>query len=107
MKTKLTGIELIAQERQEQFIKHGRTVEDDILHNNNFQLSEAASILCYSDPDDLNYDEDGTYDYSHCAPKDWDSLQWNKMMQKSYKQRLIIAGALIAAEIDRLNAIDY
>jgi len=39
-------------------------------------------------------------------PKDWDFTTWRKMMKKSYKKRLIIAGALIAAEIDRMNMIE-
>ena len=36
----------------------------------------------------------------------WDEDLWQKMCNKSYKDRLIIAGALIAAEIDRLQSIE-
>ena len=40
-----TGIELIAEERQEQIVKHGRTIERDIVCNDMFQLSTAAELL--------------------------------------------------------------
>lgn len=92
-----SGIELIAQERQEQIEKHGRTIELDVRNNNHYQLSEAAGLL--STPDmgaDLAVEPD------ECCPVDWDLSIWKKMCEKSYEQRLIIAGALIAAELDRL-----
>lgn len=96
-----TGIELIAQERQEQIEKHGRTIESDVDQNRFHQLSDAAAILC-GIPTELLYDEQPVpNDY---APFKWDLAIFNKMRGKDYKDRLIIAGALIAAEIDRLNA---
>lgn len=92
MKTeKLTGIELIAQERKEQIEKHGRTIEADVKYNNRRQLTSGAKRLIEIHPDPLN------------APNDWDVDTWQRMCRKGYKERLIIAGALIAAEIDRLN----
>ncbi len=39
-------------------------------------------------------------------PKEWDKTITEKMLNKNYKQRLVIAGALIAAEIDRLELIE-
>lgn len=95
-----TGIELIAIERKEQIEKHGRTVDKDCLYNAVNQLSYAASILCSEDwvcNEELDIIED------HC-PAGWDEAIWKNMVKKSHKERLIIAGALIAAEIDRLNA---
>ena len=38
-------------------------------------------------------------------PTEWQGPVMERAMAKSYKERLIIAGALIAAEIDRLNAV--
>lgn len=96
-----TGIELIAEERQEQLSKHNRTVENDVIENNHYQLSEAAGLLCWVNEEDFDNDTDG------CCPTGWDSEIWYKMMIKPYKERLIIAGALIAAEIDRLENIGY
>ncbi len=90
-----TGIELIAIERQEQIEKHGRTIQNDVRLNEDKQLVWGAIQLFSrefgyaTDPDD--------------KPEGWDILIWEKMQSKSYKERLIIAGALIAAEIDRLQ----
>ena len=40
------------------------------------------------------------------VPEGWSFELFKKMCNKPYKERLVIAGALIAAEIDRLNAIE-
>lgn len=90
-----TGIELITQERQDQIEKHGRTVESDSIHNYDLQLSRAAARLCH--------DDIGGYWSLEKLPKNWSQEIWDKMTNKPYIKRLIIAGALIAAEIDRLN----
>lgn len=37
-------------------------------------------------------------------PQDWDEKFAEKIARKSYKERLVVAGAFIAAEIDRLNS---
>lgn len=95
-----TGIELIAEERKEQIEKHGRTVEKDASENVYLQLSEAASVLALDYPHMCLEQDDVETD--HC-PHGWNSDIWIKMVRKPYKERLIIAGALIAAEIDRLN----
>ena len=94
---KKTGIELIAEERREQIEKHGRTVEQDVEFNDMDQLPYAAQILLTPNP---NHAPELITD----APYGWDETIWNKMLEKPYEQRLIIAGALIAAEIDRLQA---
>lgn len=86
-----TGVELIAKERKEQIEKHKRTVELDVKLNFDKQLSTAAMRLLYNDSSTSSY------------PIGWNKNIWNHMRNKSYKERLIIAGALIAAEIDRLN----
>lgn len=89
METK-TGIQLIAHERKEQIKKHKRTVEDDVKYNNVGQLRQAAASLMGQ----LNNNQ---------VPENWDTQIWDKMLKKTLKERLIIAGALIAAEIDRLQ----
>ena len=85
-----TGIELIAIERQEQIEKHGRTIHYDIENNTDSQLQLGAEALLDNDFDKF--------------PALWDDAICYKMLEKSLKERLIIAGALIAAEIDRLQA---
>lgn len=98
-----SGIELIAQERQEQIEKHGRTIDHDLEANTFHQLSDAAALLC-GVPTELLYDEQPIpKDY---APFNWELATFRKMMDKDYIDRLVIAGALIAAEIDRLNATE-
>ena len=92
-----TGIELISEERQEHFKRHGQTIENDVKFNNLEQLALAASILAIKDIDKMR---PTPLDY---YPAGWNIGQWGYMVKKSYKERLIIAGALIAAEIDRLN----
>lgn len=91
-----TGIELIAQERAEQIEKHGRTVEYDLIQNREYQLSTAAALLA-------RQEEMDNLEISVLRPEHWVFKLWVRMCHKSYKERLIIAGALIAAEIDRLQ----
>ncbi len=89
-----TGIELIAKERKEQLEKHGRTIKFDVEQNSEGELRRGAiALLGYSN---------GEADIIS-LPHTWDNKLCAKMCAKSYKERLIIAGALIAAEIDRLQ----
>jgi hypothetical protein len=92
------GIKLIAKERDEQLTKHSRTIQGDVEFNTNGQLSVAAGILAQMKiPEHIK---------DTLVPKGWDSPLWDRMINKPYKERLIIAGALIAAEIDRLLATE-
>lgn len=94
-----TGIELITEERQEQIEKHGRTIESDVKYNSNYELSHGATALMFTP------DEESPVDIivAFGKLKNWDAQILNKMVGKPYKERLVIAGALIAAEIDRLQ----
>jgi hypothetical protein len=94
-----TGIELIAKERQEQISKHGFTIDFDKRENYCEQLSEAACKLL---PPGLGHDDEIPR-----RPDGWNKKLWIKMCEKTYNERLIIAGALIAAEIDRLQQIEF
>lgn len=91
MKNMKTGIELIAEERREQIEKHGRTPRHDKGHNAQEQLPTAAIRLLQINRHEIP------------APFMWSESIWERMMNKPYKERLIIAGALIAAEIDRIQ----
>lgn len=93
-----TGIELIAMERKEQIEKHGNTVEVDVVNNPNFQLSSAAQILCGDD----DFFKKLHNPIEDLCPNGWNLKSFEKMTKKPYVERLVIAGALIAAEIDRL-----
>jgi hypothetical protein len=94
-----TGIKLIAIERKEQIKKHKRTVLKDACFNTSKQLSSAAGSLIFENTKDYDFAESIR---KLTIPEGWDKEIWHKMASKTYLERLIIAGALIAAEIDRL-----
>lgn len=83
-----TGIELIAIERQEQVEKHGFTTKSDLQYSEG-ELIQVARFC-------LGIDE---------YPDNWDLNVGERISKKPHLKQLIIAGALISAEIDRLNAI--
>ena len=83
----MTGIEMISLERKEQIEKHGHTVKADALENAHEELIMGAIALIHH-----NYAE---------MPSNWENTTINKMLNKSFLERLIVAGALLAAEIDR------
>jgi hypothetical protein len=82
-----TGIELISEERQEQINKHGFI--NDAQYTND-ELTDAA--MQYIGGDLIS-----------CWPETWNK-DWYKPGDRI--EELKRAGALIAAEIDRLNALE-
>lgn len=84
-----TGIELIAIERQEQIEKHGYTTENDRVYDNN-QLSDFATAILQED----------------ASWYPWNKTLWVHIKRKPKIEQLAIAGALIAAEIDRLLELE-
>lgn len=91
-----TGIELIAEERIRQVEVEGWTAEHDKKH----VLDEMARLAAlYAIPDRLRYLHmtDALY------PRTWDG-KWYKPTPENRVRELQKAGALIAAEIDRLQA---
>lgn len=81
-----TGIELIAEERKEQIEKHGWDLTNNIDYVNG-ELIKAA--LFAINPDQFEW------------PFYWQEKFRNKILAKTKIERLRIAGALIAAEMDR------
>ena len=87
----MTGIELITKEREEQLKKHSHTDEHDSIHDEK-ELLHAASYAMFpklKDPVISLY-------------AGW-SYFTDKIDEKNIVDRLKVAGALIAAEIDRLQ----
>ena len=93
------GIELISKEREEQLSKHHIAVIDDAMYNKGYQLSFAAAALSCPFPESMGLSSENQYG----CPSGWDAKIWCKMIHKPYKDRLVVAGALLAAEIDRLQ----
>ncbi len=92
-----TGIELIAQERKEQIEKHGFDIEKDAEF---YQKNELVDAALYA----MTFDRER-------YPESWSFWFHDKMRSKEERmsehdfhiERLKIAGALIAAEIDRIQ----
>jgi hypothetical protein len=102
-----TGIELIAEERQRQIEVEGWTAEHDDQHTDG-ELAAAAAV--YADManyhGDLPLMEDNSKTAKVLIPRafkwPFDS-QWLKLTPDNRVRELVKAGALIAAEIDRLQ----
>ena len=101
------GLELIAKERERQSKEEGWTKEHDDSYRRN-ELALAAA--CYAAVDQTIVNEsikiykclefcDG-YRFKDLWP--W-ADKYDKRKKHSYQKRLIIAGALIVAELDRLE----
>lgn len=86
------GSTMIAEQRQKQIAK-GHTPQVDYEDNPNQELIfAAASIL--EDPLEWRIMK---------RPCNWDRDEWEEMCRKDTDQRLAIAGAFLAAEIDIRN----
>ena len=93
---KKTGIELIAEERQRQIEQEGWTAEHDAQHSHH-ELARAAAFYATPGPLRVINRENGT-------PYGWPfNKAWWKPSPQDRKRELVKAGALIAAEIDRLQ----
>ena len=88
-KKKLSGADLILKERKEQTDKHKKDAKYDSVNNNDGQLLIAVSKLI-----------NRAAPARQVPPRTWNKELWAKMLKKPLKERLIIAGALIAAEVD-------
>ena len=96
-----TGAELIAEERQRQIEKEGWTPEHDAEHNNNELAVAAASYAMPQAARTYMIVPDGQY-----LPIFWPfDARWWKPCPDDRIKELTKAGALIAAEIDRLLKI--
>ncbi len=92
----MTGIQAFAQERYEQIFIHGFTTEDAVDSPEFYdkgQLAQAAEFCLQP------------YRSDNAWPENWDTKYIEKILVKSDMERLAVAGALLAAEYDRLKYI--
>ena len=94
----LTGIQLIAAERSRQIDAENWTLEHDDAHTaGEMAIAAACYAVWHTDADVVN---------PHVEPDargwPWGS-SWDKRKKHNVIRRLTIAGALIAAEIDRIQ----
>jgi len=96
-----TGIELIAEERKRQVEVEGWTAHHDQEMHSDEEMAMAA--VCYATPTDFRHTRVAN---SSLIPIEWPwNARWWKPTPDDRVRELVKAGALIAAEIDRLNAI--
>lgn len=96
---KRTGVQLIAEERRRQ-ASEGFTSEHDQEHTSG-EIAMAAA--CYAAPLPIYTHEQQSSYIEFRDPFPW-STDYDKRKQHSRLRCLVIAGALIAAEIDRIQA---
>lgn len=94
-----TGLDLITEERQRQITDEGWSAEHDDAHTDG-QLADAAAFYAMTE-DALDFidEEMGADMHLHFWPFD---LKWCKRTPNNRIKQLQKAGALIAAELDRL-----
>lgn len=95
------GIEAVAAERKRQIEQEGWTAEHDDQHTDE-TLALVAAL--YATPVPLYSQEigEGHILFDDPWPTEWDDA-WDKRDKFDRRRRLVIAGALICAEIDRLD----
>ena len=105
MARQLSGAELIAKERQRQIEKEGWTVEHDSdRYHTDCEIAQAAACYIYNYIG--NTRQCAAYFLNHANDFwPWDE-KWFKPTPDDPIRELTKAGALIAAEIDRLQRID-
>jgi hypothetical protein len=108
--TTITGVNVIATERKRQIESEGWSAKHDDLHDNS-EMAWAAA--CYAAPEPIKAEMQkpcGCRSVGECShqfnthwsdPWPW-SKEWDKRGKSGRLRDLAKAGALIAAEIDRL-----
>lgn len=86
-----TGVDLIKKERWKQITTHDFTIGYDVANNSKGQLLYAARRITSTVPQ------------KYKPPVGWDKNRWIKMCGYPMESRMILAGAWIAAELDRLQ----
>lgn len=96
----MNGVELIAAERKRHVSEEGWTPEHDDEHRGG---EMAGAAICYATPEDEREYHGGPTFRSH-APAGWPwDADWWKPCAEDRIRELVKAGALLAAEIDRLK----
>lgn len=101
-----TGLLMIEQERLRQITREGFSLEHDLQTSAPGQLAMAAA--CYAAPEAIyafRADASGSTECVDAWPPGW-NLAWDKRKKHDRIKQLVIAGALIAAELDYQLAIE-
>jgi hypothetical protein len=92
----MTGAQLITEERREQIQRHKRTVANDVATNTDNELETATLRLITQ-----VLGKSGHYP---AWPDHWDQAICDKMDEKTDFEKIQIAGAFLAAALDRRMA---
>lgn len=95
------GLQLFTDERVKQ-IKKGHTFEKDLDRNGSLQLVNIARFLLLHINPSVVQKEKQLKTLIELAPN-WDREKLKKYINASYKERLVIAGTLISAELDKIE----
>jgi len=111
----MTGIELIAAERERQIHSEGWTSNHDAQHSTGelaiagacyaLRISQVHLPTSVNSPRGLESQIDFTRPLPNQITWPWDN-EWYKPTPENRVRQLVKAGALIAAEIDRLQRLD-
>lgn len=93
------GVALIAAERKRQVDEEGWGEQHDDDHTDE---SMAWAAACYAAPGDIYRSFSLSGEWRFRDPWPWER-KWDKRLKHDRIRQLTIAGALIAAEIDRLS----
>lgn len=98
-----TGIELIADERARQISAEGWTEENDDRYESGELIDGAASYICAARKRARGESEAMLCSMAEAAmiPWPWEDCWWKP--SEDNKRNLVKAGALIAAELDRIQ----
>jgi hypothetical protein len=100
----MTGIERIAAERKRQIEEEGFTAE----HDDEFDLGHLVdAAICYVMPEEMRNIQIGIRNPTSLINElwPWDACWWNPTPDNRIRE-LVKAGALVAAEIDRLQRLE-
>ena len=90
---KKTPLEQIAAERRRQRRVEGWTLANDDKHTHG-ELANAAAVYAATEPTIYRLDGDSMWPWNY---------KWLKKYKHDRKRQLVIAGALIVAELERLE----
>lgn len=99
-----TGIELIAQEREEQIERHDYSIQHDVNLNSGNQLLQAIMLVVSN----VSFRRAGISPmpqeaFEDLKPDGWDAKACTKFCDKNDIESLKLIGGWAAAEIDRLQ----
>lgn len=97
----MTGVELIAAERERQVSELGWTAEYDDQEHHNGDLVRVA--ICHAAHDVVTIFERVTTSRATIYRSPWPMSWRDRTTEHSRIRRMVIAGALLAAEIDRIQ----